>query len=47
MVDLGGASTLIGHAYADADPAKLHAAELIDVLDGFCAALLHYAEASE
>jgi uncharacterized protein YutE (UPF0331/DUF86 family) len=37
---------LIGHAYADVDPAKLHeaAAELVGVLDAFCAAVLSYAE---
>jgi len=37
---------LIGHAYADVDPAKLHeaATELVDVLDAFCAGVLRYAE---
>lgn len=37
---------LIGHAYADVDPAKLHeaATELVGVLNAFCVAVLGYAE---
>ena len=37
---------LIGHAYADVDPAKLHeaATALVGVLDAFCLAVLSYSE---
>lgn len=37
---------LIGHAYADVDAAKLHAAatKLLEVVDSFCAAILVFAE---
>ncbi len=39
---------LIGHAYADIDPFKLHAAarELLELVDPFCAAVLLLAEAN-
>jgi uncharacterized protein YutE (UPF0331/DUF86 family) len=38
---------LIGHAYADVEPAKLHVAatELLGVLETFCASVLRHAEA--
>jgi uncharacterized protein YutE (UPF0331/DUF86 family) len=38
---------LIGHAYAEVDPVRLHAAagELVDALEKFSAAVLAFAEA--
>jgi uncharacterized protein YutE (UPF0331/DUF86 family) len=37
---------LIGHAYAEVDPAKLHAAakHLLTILEPYCAAVLAFAE---
>lgn len=39
---------LIGHAYAEVDPTKLHAAatELSVLLEAFCAAVLSFAESA-
>ena len=39
---------LIGHAYAQVDPVKIHAAagELVSLLEAFCAAMVAFAEAT-